>query len=200
MARYTGPKFRISRREGVNVTGTTSPRLEKVLGIPPGQQRRGRRRQAGDYKLRLRAKQRVKAQYGVLERQFLRYVKEAQRLPGPTGLNLLELLERRLDNVVYRAGFARTRPMARQLVTHGHLTVNSRRVNIPSYLVKAGDVVALRQSAIDIPVVEEEMATRGVTASWLERDGASVRITGTPRREDIEPDIREDLIVEFYAR
>ncbi len=200
MARYTGPKFKMSRREGVNVTGTTSPRLETVLQTPPGQQQRRRRRQATDYKLRLRAKQRVKAQYGLYERQFRRYVAEAQRLPGPTGLNLLQLLERRLDNVVYRVGFARTRPMARQLVNHGHLTVNGRQVNIPSYLVKIGDVIALGPSAVKIPVVAEEMVTRGVIASWLERDGGNARVTGIPRREDVERDIREDLIVEFYAR
>jgi small subunit ribosomal protein S4 len=198
MARYRGPKFKLSRREGVNITGTTSTRLEKVLQQPPGPQRR--RKRPTEYGVRLRAKQRVKHQYGMLERDFRRFYQKAQKLPGPTGLNLLQMLERRLDNAVYRLGFARTRPMARQLVTHGHFLVNGRRVNIPSYLVKPGDVVELRSEGEKIPVVQEEMATRGVVASWLARDGRIARITGLPRREDIEPDIREDLVVEFYAR
>ncbi|MFN3326434.1 MAG: 30S ribosomal protein S4 [Bryobacteraceae bacterium] len=198
MARYRGPKFKLSRREGVNVTGTTSPRLEKVLETLPGGRQRPRR--VSEYGLRLRAKQRVKAQYGMLERAFRRFFEEARRMPGPTGLNLLQLLERRLDNAAYRLGFARTRPMARQLVRHSHVSVNGKRVNIPSYLVKPGDVIRLQPAAAKIPVVEEEMLTRGVTASWLERDGDTGRVIGMPKREDIEPDIREDLIVEFYAR
>lgn len=199
MARYTGPKFKISRREGVNLTGTASPRLEQVIGIPPGG-RTSRPRQRTAYGVRLRAKQRLRNQYGMAERAMRRFLGRAQKMSGPTGLNLLCLLERRLDNVVYRAGFARTRPMARQLVSHGHFRVNGRRVNVASHLVKPGDVVELRAAAAEIPLVKEEMLTRGVTASWLERDGARVRITGTPQREDIDPDIREDLIVEFYAR
>jgi small subunit ribosomal protein S4 len=198
MARYTGPKFKQSRREGVNLTGTTSPRLEKVLQVPPGQHKKTKR--PTEYGIRLRAKQRVKRQYGMLERAFRRFFDEAQRLRGPTGLNLLQLLERRLDNVIYRLGFARTRPLARQMVSHGHVRVNGRRVNIPSYLVKRGDVVELTPSAAEIPSVQEEMMTRGVTASWLDRDGSAGRVTGTPMREDVEPDIREDLLVEFYAR
>jgi small subunit ribosomal protein S4 len=115
-------------------------------------------------------------------------------------LNLLRLLERRLDIVVYRCGFANIRPMARQIVGPGHVLVNGRRVNIPSYLVKPGDVVELRAAAREIPVIQEEMLTRGVTVSWLERGGARAHITGIPQREDIESDIREDLIVEFYVR
>lgn len=198
MARYTGPKFKLSRREGVNVTGTTSPRLEKVINLPPGPKRR--RARPTEYGLRLRAKQRLKSQYGMLERDFRRFFNMAQRKPGPTGLNLLGLLERRLDNVVYRLGFARTRPMARQLVSHHHVLVNGKPVNIRSYLVDPNDVIELRPSAAKIPIVEQEMMIRPVTASWLERDGSTGRVTGMPRREDIEPDIREDLVVEYYAR
>lgn len=198
MARYTGPKFKRSRREGVNLTGTTSPRLEKMLSTPPGPHKRTKR--PTEYGIRLRAKQRVKRQYGMQERDFRRFFEDALRLSGPTGLNLLQLLERRLDNVIYRLGFARTRPMSRQMVNHGLVLVNERRVNIPSYRVKPGDVVRLTEAAANIPVVQEEMSTRGVVASWLEREGPAGRITSVPRREDIEPDIREDLIVEFYAR
>ncbi len=169
MSRYTGPKFKISRREGVNLTGTTSKRLEEVLQIPPGGRARPRQRSA--FGVRLRAKQRLRGQFGLTERALRRFLRRAQRMAGPTGLNLLRLLERRLDNVVYWGGFARTRPMARQLVSHGHVLVNGRRVNIASCLVKPGDVIELRPSAMEIPVVKEEMLMRGVTASWLERDG-----------------------------
>lgn len=198
MSRYTGPKFKISRREGVNLTGTTSKRLEEVLQIPPGGRVRPRQRTA--FGVRLRAKQRLRGQFSLTERAMRRFVRRAQRMPGPTGLNLLRLLERRLDNVVYRGGFARTRPMARQLVSHGHVLVNGRRVNIASCLVNPGDVVELRHSALEIPAVKEEMLTRGVTASWLERDGSRVRIVSVPGRDDSDGDIREDLIVEYYAR
>jgi len=150
--------------------------------------------------VRLRAKQRLRGQFSLTERALRRFLRKAQKTPGPTGLNLLQLLERRLDNVVYRGGFARTRPMARQLVSHGHVLVNRRRVNIASCLVKPGDVIELRSSAMEIPIVKEEMLTRGVTASWLERDGACLNVIAVPGREDSDADIREDLIVEYYAR
>jgi small subunit ribosomal protein S4 len=200
VARYRGPKHKLSRREGVNITGTTSPSLADKLNIPPA--RRGRRRRnASEYEVRLRAKQRVKLQYGLLEKQFRRFFKEASRMPGPTGVNLLQLLERRLDNAVYRIGFARTRPMARQLVSHGHVLVNDKRVDIPSALVNPGDVITLDPVALRMPVVQEEMKTsRRVKPSWLERGDGGGRIIGYPRREDSDADIREDLIVEFYAR
>lgn len=198
MARQRGRRFKLARREGVNVTGTTSPGLGKVINIPPGGRKRPRKQT--DYGLRLRAKQRVKRQYGVMEKALRRFFAEAQRMSGPTGLNLLQLLERRLDNVVYRLGFARTRPMARQIVGHRHVLVNGQPVNIPSYLLKPGDVVELTAAARDIPVVQEELNTRPITASWLERTGPSGRVKGTPERSDIDADIREDLIVESYAR
>lgn len=199
MARYTGPKHRISRREGVNLTGTTSATLQRRLNVPPGGI--GRRRRMSEYGLRLRAKQRVKRQYGVLERQFRRYVEEARRMAGPTGENLLQLLERRLDNVVYRLGFARTRPMARQLVSHGHVLVNEKKLNIPSAQVRPGDVVKLGPKALQIPVVQEELESgRTVVPPWLAREDGVGRVVGLPRREDVEPDIREDLVIEFYSR
>lgn len=198
MSRYTGPKFKLSRREGVNMTGNTSARLEEALKTLPGG-REGCRTQSG-YGLRLRAKQRVRMQYGVTERSFRRLLDLAERQRGPTGRNLLELLERRLENVVYRLGLARTRPMARQLVAHGHVHVNGTRVTIPSFLVKPGESVELTGTARNIPVVEEEMRNRSVRASWLEATDAGGRVAGYPRREDIDADISENLIVEFYAR
>lgn len=200
MARYRGPKHKLSRREGVNITGTTSPSLADKLSVPPSRYGR-RRRQASEYGIRLRAKQRVKLQYGLLEKQFRRFFKEASRMPGPTGANLLQLLERRLDNAVYRVGFARTRPMARQLVSHGHVRVNDKKVDIPSFLVKPGDVITLAPDALRMPVVQEELQTgRRVMPSWLERGDGGARVIGHPRREDSDADIREDMIVEFYAR
>jgi small subunit ribosomal protein S4 len=200
LARYRGPKHKLSRREGVNITGTTSPSLADKLSLPP--RRTGRRRRtASEYEVRLRAKQRVKFQYGVLEKQFRRFFKEAGRMPGPTGVNLLQLLERRLDNAIYRIGFARTRPMARQLVSHGHVRVNDKKVDIPSFLVKPGDVITLAPAALGMPVVQDEMRTgRRVMPTWLARDDGGGRVMGFPRREDSDADIREDLIVEFYAR
>jgi len=198
MARQRGSRFKLARREGVNVTGTTSPRLEEVINIPPGGRKRPRKR--SDYGLRLRAKQRVKKQYGLQEKQLRRFFNSAQKASGPTGLNLLQLLERRLDNVIYRLGYVRTRPMARQVVGHGHVRVNGKRVNVPSSLVKPGDVVELTSSAIEILLIKGELATRPLTPSWLERNGNFGKVTGTPQRNDIDADIREDLIVESYAR
>jgi small subunit ribosomal protein S4 len=170
------------------------------LNVPPS--RTGRRqRRSGEYEIRLRAKQRVKLQYGLLEKQFRRFFKEASRMPGPTGANLLQLLERRLDNAVYRIGLARTRPMARQLVSHGHVLVNDKKVDIPSFLVKPGDVITLAPVALRMPVVQEEMQTgRRIMPSWLQKGDGGGRVVGYPRREDSDADIREDMIVEFYAR
>jgi small subunit ribosomal protein S4 len=200
LARYIGPKHKLSRREGVNITGTTSPSLADKLIAPPWRIGR-RRRHATEYEIRLRAKQRVKLQYGLLEKQFRRFFKEASRMSGPTGANLLQLLERRLDNAIYRIGFARTRPMARQLVSHGHVRVNDKKVDIPSFLVKPGDVITLSPDALRMPVVQEEWQTgRRVIPSWLEKGDGGGRVIGYPRREDSDADIREDLIVEFYAR
>ncbi len=198
MARYTGPKFKLSRREGVNLTGPTSLRLEGALKILPGG--RERRRTQSGYSLRLRAKQRVRVQYGATERSFRRFLGIAERMPGPTGRNLLHLLESRLDSVVYRLGMARTRPMARQLVSHGHVPVDGSRVTIPSFLVRPGESVELTIDAQKIPVVAEQMRNRGLRASWLEATNEGGRGTGYPRREDIDADISENLIVEFYAR
>jgi small subunit ribosomal protein S4 len=152
----------------------------------------------------LRAKQKARRVYGVLERQFRRYFREAERRRGLTGTNLLIILESRLDNVVYRLGFAASRPQARQLVRHGHFDVNGRKVNIPSYLVRAGDVVGVRTASRD-KVVFKEMALdleHRAVPDWLSRDDITMsgRVMGQPEREDIDVTINEQLIVEYYSR
>lgn len=202
MARYTGPKHRLARREGFNVLEKTSPSLERRLNVPPGQHGpRGTRRRLSEFGQQLREKQKVKRIYGVLERQFIRYIKEAQKKKGETGLVLLSLLERRLDNVVYRLRFAKTRAMARQLVGHGHVRVNSKRVTIPSYQVRPDEVITLSAKAMAIPVIKEALQDKDISlTSWLSREGPAGKITSIPTRDDIETSIQEQLIVEYYSR
>ncbi|MGZ3640372.1 MAG: 30S ribosomal protein S4, partial [Ktedonobacterales bacterium] len=144
-------------------------------------------------------KQKAKALYGVLERQFRRYIAEAGRQRGDRGENLLRLLERRLDNVVYRLGFARTRPMARQIVNHGHVRVGGRRVDIPSYLVRPGEVIELDETTAQMPEVAEEIAARSVP-DWLAREGTSGRVLRLPDRADADARLDADQIIAFYAR
>ena len=212
MARYTGPVCRLCRREGQKLflkgARCTSPKcaLER-RDYPPGQHgqvARFRRGQPTDYFRQLREKQKVKRVYGVLERQFRRYFREALRTPGLTGENLLILLERRLDNVVYRLGFADSRAQARQLVQHGHFTVNGRRVTIPSYLVRPGDQIAVREGSRKRPYFQEraEMLDEMRVPDWLSLNAAdlSARVLGMPRREHVDIPINEQLVVEYYSR
>jgi small subunit ribosomal protein S4 len=159
-----------------------------------------RRPRRSEYARQLTEKQKVKAIYGIPEGQFRRYYAEAVRRPGLRGANLLQLLERRLDNVVYRLAFARSRPMARQLVGHGHVKVNGRRVDIPSYLVRPGDTVELTPTAARTPTVVEELASGRLLPSWLERSGTVGQVAGLPSRDEIDLPIHEDLIVELYSR
>ena len=200
MVRARQSKHKLSRRFGMDIFGTGGPSLQRRLATPPGGQPRGRRRRLTDYGTQLLEKQKVKAIYGVAEAAFRRYFAEAARLPGRTGENLLVLLERRLDNVVYRLGLARTRPMARQLVNHGHVRVNGRRDNIPSSLVRPGETIQLAEAAARIPTVVEEMESHRPVPAWLERAGAGGRVLRLPTRQDVELPINEDLIVEFYSR
>ena len=172
--------------------------------VPPGQHGKGRRARLMGYGLQLREKQKVKRMYGVLERQFRRYFAEADRQRGVTGETLLQLLERRLDNLVYRLGFAASRPQARQLVRHGHFTVNGRRVDVPSFSVKAGDVVAVRASSAKNPAIlyaMEEVKGRGIP-EWLELDGQALsgRLTAAPTRDQLNLPVQEQLIVELYSK
>ena len=202
MARHTGPKHRLSRREGVNLTGTRSESLRRRLNRPPGAHGdRGVRRRS-EYADQLRAKQRLKRRFGMTEKQFARTFEEAVRAKDPTGDALLKLLERRLDNVVYRLGFVPTAPMARQIVNHGHVLVNGRKVDIPSYRVSAGDTVELRERAAAIPAVVESLeATAGSLPSWLSRDGGvSGKVVHDPDPAEFDIPVDLEKIIAFYAR
>ena len=205
MARYTGPKVRVSRRLATNIFENEKGRkaLER-RPFPPGQHGRTRRRNAGsEYLAQLQEKQKAKYIYGVLERQFRRTYEEANRLQGPTGENLLRLLEQRLDNVVYRAGWAETRPQARQFVSHGKILVNGKRVDIASARVKKGDVVSLHEKARNMIIVQHNLDTLDrIVAGWLEEgdDGKQVTVRDLPQREHIDVPVREQLIVELYSK
>ena len=204
MARYTGPKVKISRRLGVNIFENEKGRkaLEK-RPYPPGEHGRSRRRQPSEYSMQLQEKQKAKHIYGLLERQFENLYKEATRQKGVTGENLLRLLEQRIDNVVFRAGWASTRPQARQFVNHGLINVNGKRVDIASYRVRKGEVGSLGPKARDMIVVVHNMDTidRRVVG-WLETGdgGKSVTVRDLPQREHIDVPVRESLIVELYSK
>jgi len=200
MARFRGPRHKRSRRAGVDLFGTGGASLERRLGVPPGGLKNNPRRRQSDYAIQLRAKQRVRDTYGLQEGQFRRFFNEARRMSGPTGENLLRLLEQRLDNVIYRLGYARTRAMARQLVSHRHVLVNGRKVNVPSYLVQPGDTVTLADKAAAMEQVQDELENCAAVPRWLSRDGTTATVRALPERADIEPDLNEGLIVEFYAR
>lgn len=212
MARYTGPVCKLCRREGEKLYLKGSRCLSQKCAIerrdyPPGQHGRQttfRRGRASDYALQLREKQKVRRIYGVLERQFRRYYREALKRPGMTGATLLALLERRLDNTVYRMGFAESRAQARQLVQHGHFTVNGRRTNIPSYLVQPGDQVAVREGSRGrtyFKQLRDVMADHPM-ADWVDRvpSNLSGEVLRYPERSDIELTINEQLVVEYYSR
>ncbi len=208
MARYTGAVCRMCRREGQKLflkgERCYSDKCSVTSrGYAPGQHGQNRKK-ISEYGLQLREKQKVRRYYGVLESQFAKYFEMAERKQGMTGPNLLEICESRLDNVVYRLGLASSRAEARQLVVHGHYTVNGRRVNIPSYLVKAGDVVAVcdkSRSSEKIKAVVEANGARPVPM-WLEldRDKLEAKVLRLANRDDIDYDVQENLIVEFYSK
>jgi small subunit ribosomal protein S4 len=208
MGRHTGPVERLSRREGVELELKGIRRLagksglERRGAVPPGEHGARRRRQPSVFAQQLRAKQVLKRIYGVRERQFRRLVREAQRSRDRTGDRLLEFLERRLDNVLYRLGFASTRAQARQFVSHGHVLVDGRRVTIPSFRVKTGQVVSLSTSSPVRPVAAEAAELLARVAPWLETDpdGLSGRVLRDPVREDVYIPIDEQLVVEHFSR
>ena len=207
MARYLGPKAKLSRREGTDLFLKSARRAigdKAKFDSKPGQHGRTSGARTSDYGLQLREKQKVKRMYGVLERQFRRYFEEADRRKGNTGANLLLLLESRLDNVVYRMGFGSTRAEARQLVSHKAITVNGSSVNIPSYMVKSGDVVSIRdKSKKQNRVVEAlQLAQQVGMPSWVEVniDKAEGTFKSVPDRDQFGADINESLIVELYSR
>ncbi len=205
MARYLGPRTRKSRRLGQLLDDNKSKYFDR-RPYPPGEhgRRRGRRSNDSDYLHQLREKQKMRQIYGILERQFRRYYQEAARLKGITGDNLLQILECRLDNVVYRSGLARTRPQARQLVNHGHFQVNGHKVDIPSYRVRAGDMVAVKPKSREIIVIRHAADTAGDrrVPEWLEvsLDERRVQVIDVPSRAQIDTAVREQLVVELYSR
>jgi len=208
LARYTGPRCRLCRREGTKLflkgDRCYSDRCAfERRSYAPGQHGQARIK-VSDYGIRLREKQRVRRMYGIQEKQFRRYFDWADRQKGVTGTNLLVLLERRLDNVVYRLGFADSRAQARQLVTHRHFLVNGKMVNIPSYLVKVGDVIEVAEKSkeiLPIKTAQEALARRGVP-EWLELDAEKLKgtVKSFPERSHITMPIQEQLIVEFYSK
>ena len=208
MARYSDAVCRICRREGdkLFLKGDrcyTDKCAIARRGYAPGQHGQGRKK-ASEYATQLREKQKAKKYYGLLEKQFHHYFELAEKMPGMQGENLLKLLESRLDNVVYRAGFAMSRPEARQLVSHAHFTVNGKKVNIPSYLVKAGDVIAIRESSMGSDKVKgvlEANASRPAL-NWLSVDRAKAQATvvALPERSEIDLQVAEHLIVELYSK
>ena len=201
MARYTGPKSKIARRFNEPIFGADKVLTKKSYG--PGQHGQNRRRKQSEYAVMLAEKQKAKYTYGVLERQFRNLYSKAQRSSGITGVVLLQLLEGRLDNVVYRLGIAPTRAAARQLVSHRHIVVNGNVVNIPSYAVKPGDVVGVRERSKSLEVIENALAgCNHAKYSWLEWDEAQKagKFMSVPVREDIPENIKEQLIVELYSK
>ena len=201
MARYTGPKSKISRKYGEPIFGDTKA-LEKKPH-PPGQHGRGRRRKKSEYAIQLAEKQKAKYLYGILEKQFRNMFDKATRKDGITGENLLQLLEARLDNVVYRLGIAPTRRSARQLVVHKHITVNGNLVNIPSYTLKEGDMVAVRERSKSLVAISESVSNKTSNKyKWLEWDDKSLlgKLVTYPERESIPENINEQLIVELYSK
>jgi len=206
MARYTGPKSRMCRREGEHLFGMRCQSgkcsLDKGAGFP-GQHGSRPRRKVSEYGVQLREKQKVRMRYGVLERQFRRYYKEAVRMRGVTGENLLVLLERRLDNVIYRLGFAPSRPAARQLVRHRHFQVNNKIVDIPSYQVAPGDVIHVRDKSKKLDLIHMALKdARGTDMPWLRIDKARLEgeLLSSPTRMEIPTTAQEQLIVELYSR
>ncbi len=201
MARYTGPRTKRSRRARQLLDENKAKYFDR-RPYPPGQHGRGRIRES-QYQIQLREKQKLRFMYGVLEKQFRRYYKNAAKGKGITGTNLLVILETRLDNVVYRAGLASTRPQARQLVNHGHFLVNAKKVDIPSYEVRPGDVVTVKERSKEILPILHAIDTVGRTVpDWLnvEAGDRKISVDTYPAREQIDTEIKEQLIVELYSK
>ncbi|APT45672.1 30S ribosomal protein S4 [Bacillus safensis] len=200
MARYTGPSWKISRRLGISLSGT-GKELEK-RPYAPGPHGPGQRKKLSEYGLQLQEKQKLRHMYGVNERQFRTLYDKAAKLPGKQGENFMILLETRLDNLVYRLGLARTRRQARQLVNHGHILVDGSRVDIPSFSVKPGQTIALREKSQNLAVVKESVEVNNFVPEYLSFDAEKLEGTFTrlPERSELAPEISEQLIVEFYSR
>jgi small subunit ribosomal protein S4 len=205
MSRYTGPKARVSRRLGTNIWGTQGENIAMdKRPYPPGEHGRARpRRNPSEYLYQLQEKQKARFTYGLTEKQFRNLYAEANRREGVTGEVMLRLLEQRLDNIVYRAGWGATRPQARQFTNHGHVNVNGRRVDIPSFRVRKGDVISLRPKARELIAIRQNLDVLDRTPpAWLETSdgGLQVTVRELPLREQIDVPVREQLIVELYSK
>ncbi|WP_462252090.1 30S ribosomal protein S4 [Ekhidna sp.] len=200
MARYTGPKTKISRRFGEPIFGASKALQKKAY--PPGQHGRGRRKKQSEYAIQLAEKQKAKYTYGVLERQFANVFDKASRKSGITGEILLQLLEARLDNTVFRLGIAPTRRAARQLVSHKHITVNGEVVNVPSYTLRNNDIIGVREKSKSLEAITDSLASNARSYSWLEWDSTNMsgKFLNSPSREEIPENIKEQLIVELYSK
>ncbi|TMV46092.1 30S ribosomal protein S4 [Paenibacillus mesophilus] len=199
MARYTGPKFKLSRRLGVSLSGTGK---ELKRAFPPGQHGPGQRKKLSGYGIQLQEKQKLRHMYGLGEKQFRNLFDKASNMQGISGENFMVLLESRLDNLVYRLGLANSRAGARQLVAHGHVTVNGKKVDIPSYTVSTGDVIGLRERSRGLSSIKEALANRNFLPNYLEfadssMEGKYIRL---PERSELPQEIDEKQIVEFYSR
>ncbi|MEK7571127.1 MAG: 30S ribosomal protein S4 [Patescibacteria group bacterium] len=200
MGRYTGPKHRLARREGVNLLEKTSASLLRRLNVPPGVHARKGKRRPSEFGLQLREKQKAKVMYGLYEKQFKKLVNTARAQQGDTEELLLAFLERRLDNVVYRLGFAKSRMMARQMVSHGHVMVNDKKMSIPSYVVNEGDVITIDAAMQKNPDVAKELVEIKEIAAFLDKKGPVGKFARMPKAADIQAPFNTRMIIEYYSR
>lgn len=201
MARYTGPKHKLARREGVNILDKQSPSLLRRINMPPGMHGAKGKRRLSEYGEQLREKQKAKAVYGLLEKQFKSLVRTVEKKKGETGEMLIQLLETRLDNIVYRLGFAKTRAMARQLVSHKHILVNGKKINIPSFPIKVNDVISLVPSIQNNPqIVELAKEKNENLLPFLKREALVGKLIRMPKREDLVLPFDLQQIIEYYSR
>ena len=199
MARYTGPKHKLSRRVGISLSGTGK---EMKRPYPPGQHGPGQRKKLSEYGLQLNEKQKLRHMYGLSEKQFANLFVKANKIAGVVGENFMILLESRLDNLVYRMGLSHTRQGARQLVNHGHITVNGKKVDIPSYQVQIGDLIGLREKSRNLAVVKESIEDRNYLPDYVTIDDKALegKFIRLPERSELPQEINEKLIVEYYSR
>ncbi|HEX7042942.1 MAG TPA: 30S ribosomal protein S4 [Patescibacteria group bacterium] len=200
MARYTGPKHKLARREGINLLDKQSASLQKRLTQKPGAHGAKRARKLSEFGLQLREKQKAKNMYGILEKQFSNMVADVQKMKGDTSEAIIARLERRLDNIVYRLGFSKSRFMARQFVSHGHVLVNGKKLTIPSYIVREGDVVELGTKIQKNPDVIKVMSEERIVLPFLEKKGPVGKLVRNPKKEDVEVPFDVQMIIEYYSR
>jgi len=201
MARYTGPKHRLARQVGVNLLDKTSQSLQRRLAVPPGVHGKKRKKKLSEFGLQMREKQKAKIMYGLLERQLKRLVQTVQTKKGETGEMILAMLETRLDNVVYRLGFTKSRNMARQIVGHGHVLVNGKKVSIPSYQARVDDVITLSPKMMkNLKVIESLEEKEGNVLTFLKKEKVGGKLVRMPKKDDLEVPFNMQLIIEYYSR